>query len=65
MKNFLRGLAILIWFAATLVVVRGIAPTMISSRDDLSVVLGFALAAVWLLGSGCYGYYLLNRGKGK
>lgn len=63
MKNFLRGLAFLIWFAATLGVVRWIAPMMISSRDDIAVVLGFVLLIVWLLGSGCYGYYLLKRGE--
>lgn len=65
MKNFLRGLAFLIWFAATLAVVRGIAPMMISSRDDIAVVLGFLLAAVWLLGSACYGYHLITRGETK
>lgn len=65
MKNFLRGLAVLLWLGLTFTIVRILTPSLMSSQDNFYVVIGFSISVVWLLGSGCYGYHLLKRGKTK
>lgn len=61
MKNFLRGMAIIIWIAATLGVVRFLAPALISSTDTIAVIAGFFALVIWILGSACYGYSIFKK----
>jgi len=60
-RLFLRLLTALLYLALTIVILRGIAPAMISTDSTMVVVLGFSLIAFWLIGSICLVTHLLNK----
>ncbi|WP_024762903.1 hypothetical protein [Pseudomonas nitroreducens] len=52
-RLFLICIAALLYAASSAVLLGGVAPALVSSRDTLQAGLGFIVPAVWLIGSGC------------
>lgn len=52
-RIFLLCLAALAYAALSLVLLGGVAPALVSSKDTLQAGLGFLVPAVWLIASGC------------
>ncbi|MFJ4056541.1 hypothetical protein ACIPZC_24265 [Pseudomonas sp. NPDC089743] len=50
-----------LYVAMSLVVLRFVAPALISSDSDALVIIGLALIAIWLIGSITLAYYLLTK----
>lgn len=51
----------LLYLAVSLAVLRFIAPAFISSQSTELVLIGFALVAVWLIGSAVGAYHLFKK----
>lgn len=52
-RLFLICIAALIYAALSAVLLGGVAPAMVSSRDTIQAGLGFIVPVVWLIGTGC------------
>lgn len=52
-RLFLISIAALLYAALSAVLLGGVAPALVSSRDTLQAGLGFLVPAVWLIASGC------------
>lgn len=52
-RLFLICLAALLYAALSAVLLGGVAPALVSSKDTLQAGLGFLVQAVWLIASGC------------
>ncbi|PIK77135.1 hypothetical protein CQW31_17785 [Pseudomonas sp. 382] len=50
-----------LYLAASVLVLRIIAPAMVSSESDALVALGFILIAVWLIASITIAHYLITK----
>lgn len=57
-RLFLICLAALAYAALSLVLLGGVAPAMVSSKDSLLVGLGFMVPGIWLIGTGCLALHL-------
>lgn len=51
----------LLYMAISLVVLRFVAPALVSSDSDALVIIGLALIAIWLIGSITLAYHLINK----
>ncbi|WP_440468077.1 hypothetical protein ACKI1H_07870 [Pseudomonas sp. YH-1] len=60
-RLFLICLAALLYAALSAVLLGGVAPALVSSKDTLQAGLGFLVPAVWLIASGCIGLHLFLR----
>lgn len=60
--DLLIGLiSVLLYLVVTLAVLRYIAPALISSQSSELVALGFALIAIWLVGTITFAHLLLTK----
>ena len=52
---------LIVWLVATFIVLRFFVPVMISSRDSLTVVIGFTVALTWICASAYYLYLTYQK----
>lgn len=60
-RLFLALLGFFLWLGLSLALLRGWAPALVSSRDTVMVILGFALPLIWLAATATLAWHLFTK----